>query len=142
MFDAVSDRDFIFHFPYQSYENVIRFLEEVSNDKKVRSIKITLYRVADTSRINKALINASIRGVDVTAFDEVQARFDEESNIYWGDELSKAGVNVIYSYDKLKVHAKVCLVTREENGKIEDMLFYLQVILMKRQQKFTVIMDY
>jgi len=123
VFNAIADRDFIFHFPYQSYDNVIRFIEESSNDKKVKSIKITLYRVADTSRINKALINASIRGIDVTAFDEVQARFDEESNIYWGDELAKAGVNVIYSYDKLKVHAKVCLVAREENEVINKYAF-------------------
>jgi polyphosphate kinase len=117
MFDAIAKQDYMLHFPYQTYDTVIRFVEEASVDPGVESIKITLYRVASDSRVNTALIVAAKRGVAVTVFDEIQARFDEKSNIYWGDELEKAGAKVIYSYEKLKVHSKLCLVARRE-GKV------------------------
>jgi len=114
IFEAIARKDIMLHFPYHSYDNVIRFIEESSADASVESIKITLYRVASRSSVAQALIAAANRGIAVTVFDEVQARFDEEANIYWGDKLSKSGAKVIYSYEKLKVHSKLCLVTRRE----------------------------
>ncbi|MCP5047945.1 MAG: polyphosphate kinase 1 [bacterium] len=123
VFDAVSREDFILHFPYQSYDATIRFIEEAANDPGVESIKITLYRVASASRVAQALITAVKKGIKVTVFDEVQARFDEESNIYWGDELSKAGAKVMYSYEKLKVHSKLCLVARREGETLKRYAF-------------------
>jgi polyphosphate kinase len=123
LFDAISRRDYMLHFPYQTYDEVIRFVEEASVDPGVESIKITLYRVAHESRVNTALVAAAKRGVKVTIFDEVQARFDEESNIYWGDELSKAGANVIYSYEHLKVHSKLLLVARREGEQLKKYAF-------------------
>jgi polyphosphate kinase len=122
-FEAIAQKDYILHFPYQSYDNVIRFIEEASTDPRVESIKITLYRVAGDSRVTRALITAAKAGIAVTVFDEVQARFDEESNIYWGDELSKAGAKVIFSYEKLKVHSKLCLVTRREEKQLKRYAF-------------------
>lgn len=122
-FEAIARKDFILHFPYQSYDAVIRFIEEASTDPGVESIKITLYRVAGESRVNLALIAAAKRGVAVTVFDEVQARFDEESNIYWGDELSKAGAKVMYSYENLKVHSKLCLIARREGTELKRYAF-------------------
>lgn len=120
VFEAITQRDFILHFPYHSYDAVIRFIEESSADPGVESIKITLYRVASRSGVARALIAAAKKGIAVTVFDEVQARFDEESNIYWGDELSKAGAKVTYSYEKLKVHSKLCLVTRREGNTLKQ----------------------
>ncbi len=123
IFEAIAQRDFMLHFPYHSYDSVIRFIEESSTDPGVVSIKITLYRVANRSSVAQTLIAAAKRGIAVTVFDEVQARFDEESNIYWGDELSKAGAKVIYSYEELKVHSKLCLVTRKEGEKLKRYAF-------------------
>jgi polyphosphate kinase len=112
--------DVLLHFPYQHYQHVLDFLEEAAVDKDVTSIKISLYRVASDSKVCKALIKAAQNGKDVLVFNEVKARFDEESNIYWGEELQKAGAKVVYSFDRLKVHSKICLITRNENGKPED----------------------
>ena len=117
-FEAVSRKDFIFHFPYQSYNHLVEFLEEVAVDPDVESIKITMYRVAADSKICKALIKASKNGKTVTVFNEVKARFDEETNIYWGEEMQQAGVKVLYSFSELKVHSKICLITRRENEKL------------------------
>lgn len=122
-FEIAKRKDTLFHFPYQAYDPVIRFIEEASMDPGVEAIKITLYRVASDSGVAKALIVAAKRGVEVTVFDEVKARFDEEANIYWGDELSKAGARVMYSYEQLKVHSKLCLVLRRENGELKRYAF-------------------
>lgn len=115
-FDAIAEKDRMLHFPYQSYDYVVKLLEEAAADPKVSSIKITLYRVASDSKIAKALIKAAENGKAVEVFDEVKARFDEESNIFWGNELSKAGAKVRYSYPDLKVHTKICVIKRKEEG--------------------------
>lgn len=122
-FDAITERDWLLNLPYQSYECFIRFLNEAADDKKVTHIKITIYRVANDSKVMKALIKACKNGKKVTVFEEVKARFDEESNLYWASILEKAGANVLYSYPGLKVHCKVALVTRKENGKKNDYAF-------------------
>jgi polyphosphate kinase len=118
MFDAISKRDYLLHFPYHSYDYVIRFINEAAVDAKVRSIKITLYRAADHSKIIEALLKARENGKLVTAFIELKARFDEESNIHYAKELEDAGVKVLYSFPILKVHAKMLYVERIEDDKL------------------------
>ena len=118
MFDAISKRDYLLHFPYHSYDYVIRFINEAAVDAKVRSIKITLYRAADHSKIIEALLKARENGKQVTAFIELKARFDEESNIHYAKELEDAGAKVLYSFPVLKVHAKMLYVERIEDDKL------------------------
>lgn len=117
-FKAISNQDIILHFPYQNYEYVLNFVEEAAIDKNVEEINITLYRVAKDSRICKALILAAQNGKKVVVFNEVKARFDEELNIEWGDKMKAAGVHVLYSFEELKVHSKICLIKRKEKGKL------------------------
>lgn len=114
IFRVVRQKDQILHTPFQSFESVIRFFEEAARDPKVTHIKLTQYRVARKSRILEALINAVKAGKQVSVFVEVKARFDEETNIEWGEKLEKAGVNVHYSFPGLKVHAKIGLIRRME----------------------------
>jgi polyphosphate kinase len=112
------------HFPYHSYEPVIRLLEEAAVDPNVGQIRITLYRVAASSRIISALITAAKNKKLVTVYVELMARFDEESNIFWAEELKNAGARVLYGLPKLKVHAKLCLITRTE-GTVKRRYGYL-----------------
>lgn len=118
LFKVIKQKDILLTYPYQSFDHIIDLLREASIDPKVQSIKITLYRVAKNSNIVKALINALKNGKDVTAVIELQARFDEEANIYWSDKLQEEGANVIYGVPGLKVHSKMFLITRKESGKI------------------------
>ncbi|GGK87440.1 polyphosphate kinase 1 [Rufibacter glacialis] len=113
---AMKEQEFMVHYPYQKFDYVLRFFEEAASDPQVTSISVTLYRVADKSKVAKALIKAAEHGKLVTVVVELKARFDEESNIYWGNQLEKAGANVIYGVPDLKVHSKIGLVTRQENG--------------------------
>ncbi|MEO8512419.1 MAG: polyphosphate kinase 1 [Ignavibacteria bacterium] len=114
VFDAVSKKDYLLYYPYQSYDYVINAIEQAAKDPKVTAIKITQYRVAKDSKIVNALVKAAHRGKEVTAFVEVKARFDEEINIKSAEEMQKAGVKVLYSLPGLKVHAKIALITRKE----------------------------
>ncbi|MCB0563846.1 MAG: polyphosphate kinase 1 [Phaeodactylibacter sp.] len=107
-------KDAMLHFPYQKYDYVPQLIDEAANDPLVKSIKITLYRVASKSAIVDSLLKARENGKQVTAFIEAKARFDEESNIYWGGQLEKAGALVFYSYPGIKVHTKLLLIQREE----------------------------
>lgn len=117
IFKVIKQKDVMLTYPYQSFEHIIDFLREASIDPKVQSIKITLYRVAKNSNIVKALINAIKNGKQVTAVIELQARFDEESNIYWSNKLQEEGAKVIYGVPGLKVHSKMFLISRKEAGK-------------------------
>lgn len=112
VFKNIAENDILLHFPYHSYDPVINFFRACADDPKVTDIFITLYRVASGSRIVENLIRAVQNGKKVTAFVEVKARFDEASNIKWAEEMKRAGVQVLYSFPGLKVHAKVCLVLR------------------------------
>ncbi len=114
IFRIIRQKDQIIHTPFQSFDSVVRFFEEAARDPKVTHIKITQYRVARKSRVLEALINAVKAGKQVSVFVEVKARFDEETNIEWGERLEKAGVSVHYSFPGLKVHAKLGLVRRME----------------------------
>ena len=116
LLDAIDAQDRILHYPYHSYDYVIRFLSEAAGDPAVTSMDITLYRVAPNSQVVRALIDAARNGKKVTAFVEMRARFDEEANLFWADELRHAGARVVYSLPGLKVHCKLCLVTRSVDG--------------------------
>ena len=118
IFKVLKKKDVLLTYPYQSFEHIIDLLREASIDPKVMSIKITLYRVAKTSNVVKALINALKNGKQVTAVIELQARFDEEANIYWANKLQEEGAKVIYGVQGLKVHSKLFLITRREGDKL------------------------
>ncbi|MBA2613701.1 MAG: polyphosphate kinase 1 [Bacteroidetes bacterium] len=114
---AIKSHDILLHYPYHTYNHIITLLREASIDPIVETIKITLYRVADSSKIANALINAVKNGKKVTVVVELQARFDEENNIYWANKLQEEGAKVIYGVQGLKVHSKLFLITTREGGK-------------------------
>ena len=114
---VIAKRDCLISTPYQSYDYVIHFLREAAIDPKVREISITVYRLAEDSRVMRALINAAKNGKRVTCLVELRARFDEQNNITWSRRLEEEGVHVLYGLDGYKVHSKICLVTRIEKGK-------------------------
>ncbi len=112
-------KDFLVHTPYQSFNYVVRFLREAALDPKVTSIKITLYRLAKNSQIISSLINAAKNGKKVTVQIELQARFDESSNIFYAELMQTEGLNLIFGVKGLKVHSKICVVERMENKKVK-----------------------
>jgi len=114
----IAKKDYLISTPYQSYDYVIHFLREAAIDPKVKEINITVYRLAENSRIIHALINAAKNGKKVTCLVELRARFDEQNNITWSRRLEEEGVNVLYGIEDYKVHSKICLVSRVEKDKI------------------------
>ena len=122
--EAVRQQDHLLHYPYHRYESVVRFFERAAEDPAVSHIKIVQYRVARKSRIMQALMRAVQLGKQVSVFIEVKARFDEEANLQWGEKLEEAGVHVHYSFPGVKVHSKLALVRRVEDGK-EQIYNYL-----------------
>ncbi len=118
LLDQIRDKEVLMYFPYHDYDPVQAFLHHAARDPNVISIKISLYRVAKESRIVKALRKAAEKGVDVTVFSELKARFDEMSNIQVSEKLESSGANVLYSLPGLKVHTKICLVARKEGDQI------------------------
>ncbi|HEY2581877.1 MAG TPA: polyphosphate kinase 1 [Mucilaginibacter sp.] len=113
----VAKKDYLINTPYQSYDYVIHFLREAAIDPYVREISIAVYRLAENSRVMHALINAAKNGKKVTCLVELRARFDEQNNISWSRRLEEEGVNVLYGIENYKVHSKICLITRSENGR-------------------------
>jgi polyphosphate kinase len=116
--NLIAKKDILLHVPYQKFDHYINLLREASIDPGVLSIKITLYRVAYNSRVIGALINAALNGKKVTVIIELQARFDEKTNIYWSRKLEEAGAHVIFGMRGLKVHSKLLLIERQEQKKI------------------------
>jgi len=114
----IKQKDFLLNAPYQSYAYVIKFLREAALDPDVVSIKITLYRLAKNSQIVSSLINAAKNGKKVTVQIELQARFDEASNISYAEQMQTEGINLIFGVKGLKVHSKICVIERLEKGKI------------------------
>ena len=114
VFRAVKKRDILLHFPYQSFDYLIRFLMEAAFDPKVDEIKITQYRVAENSAVINTLISAAQNGKKVTVFVELKARFDEENNMSKAERMEQAGIRIIYSIPGLKVHAKVAVILRKD----------------------------
>jgi len=117
MLAAMRQKDIMLHFPYQSFRYIIDLLREASIDPKVRSIKMTIYRVAKNSNVINALINAARNGKSVTVFLELQARFDEKANIIWSEKMQEEGVKIIHGVPGLKVHSKLILIRRKEGDK-------------------------
>ncbi len=113
---VIKKKDVMLYFPYHPFDHFIDMLREASIDPAVESIQITLYRLARNSSVINALLNAVRNGKDVTTVVELQARFDEEANINWGNKLLDEGVKVIYGVPGLKVHSKLCLITRIKNN--------------------------
>jgi polyphosphate kinase len=117
LIELIAKRDYLISTPYESFDYVIHFLREAAIDPKVKEISITVYRLAENSKIIYALINAAKNGKKVNCLVELRARFDEQNNIYWSNRLEEEGVNVLYGIDGYKVHSKICLVTRIEKAK-------------------------
>jgi polyphosphate kinase len=117
---VLRNKDILLHVPFHHFDNLVTILREAAIDPDVTQIKITVYRVARQSKIMNALMNAAKNGKDVTVVVELQARFDEESNIYWSRKLEEAGVNVMFGIEGLKVHSKLILISRKENRTVRN----------------------
>ena len=115
--DAIDQKDYLLNTPYQDFSYVIKFLREAALDPKVKSIKITIYRLSKSSLIVSALINAAKNGKKVLVQIELQARFDEENNINFAEQLESAGVQLIFGIPGLKVHSKICIIERQHDKK-------------------------
>jgi polyphosphate kinase len=112
IFNVLNTRDILLHLPYQSYNPVLSFFNQAAVDVEVSEIYITLYRVAADSHIVNALISAAKNGKKVTAFIELKARFDEANNIKWSRRMRDAGIRIIYSMPRIKVHSKIALIKK------------------------------
>jgi polyphosphate kinase len=117
--EKISKKDYLLNAPYQSFSYLTKFLREAALDPKVTSIKITLYRLAKNSQIISSLINAAKNGKKVTVQIELQARFDEASNISYAEQMQLEGIELIFGIKGLKVHSKICVIERIENDKIK-----------------------
>ena len=123
IFQTITDKERMLHLPYHSYNYILRFFNEAAIDPNVKEIYVTLYRVAADSHIVNALISAARNGKKVTVFVELKARFDEANNLKWSKKMKLAGVRIINSIPRLKVHAKVALIKRMEGKELRNYSF-------------------
>lgn len=119
LLEQISTKDFLQYVPYQTFSYTVKFLREAALDPKVKSIKITIYRLASVSHIASSLINAVKNGKRVTVSIELQARFDEANNIKYAEKMEREGVKLIFGVTGLKVHCKTCIIERLEDHKIK-----------------------
>ncbi|CAI8190220.1 MAG: polyphosphate kinase 1 [Flavobacteriaceae bacterium] len=115
----IAEKDFLQYTPYHTFSYITRFLKEAALDPKVKTIKITVYRLANNSQVAASLINAVKNGKQVTVQIELQARFDEHANIEYAEKLQAEGVKLIFGVRGLKVHSKICLIEREEGANLK-----------------------
>ena len=115
----IAEKDYLQYTPYHTFSNIIWFLREAALDPKVKSVKITIYRLAKNSQVVNSLINAVKNGKQVTVQIELQARFDEESNIRYAEQLKAEGVKLIFGVRGLKVHSKICVIERKEGKELK-----------------------
>ncbi len=115
--DIIEKQDVMLHLPYHSFDSIIDLLREAAIDPFVQSIRITCYRLAKNSKIVNALINAVRNGKEVTVVLELRARFDEEANMRWKEQLEEEGVKVVLGIHDMKVHAKICVIKKREFNK-------------------------
>ena len=118
VFDAITAHDILLYYPYHRFLHFTEFLRQAAFDPSVKSIRINIYRVASNSRIINSLIDAVDNGKKVTVVVELRARFDEEANIEWSRRMTNAGIRVVLGVPTLKIHSKLCLVTREDRGSL------------------------
>ncbi|MCD8189441.1 MAG: polyphosphate kinase 1 [Clostridiales bacterium] len=118
MVEQIKEHDVLLSYPYESMQPFLRMLLEACHDPAVASIKMTLYRVARNSRVVDALCQAAENGKEVVVLVELRARFDEERNIEWSRVLEDAGCRIIYGLDGIKIHSKLCLITRKEGDQV------------------------
>ena len=119
LLDRIAQKDFLLYVPYHTFSYVIKFLREAALDPKVKSIKITVYRLARNSQVAASLIQAVKNGKQVTMQIELRARFDEQANIEYAEELQSEGVKLIFGVPGLKVHSKICVIEREEGDEMK-----------------------
>lgn len=118
VFDAITAHDILLYYPYHRFLHFTEFVRQAAFDPSVKTIRINIYRVASNSRIVNSLIDAVDNGKKVTVVVEIRARFDEEANIEWSKRMTDAGIRVVLGVPTLKIHSKLCLVTREERGSL------------------------
>ena len=119
IFKTISKKDYLVHTPYHTFSYIVKFLREAALDPQVKTIKITIYRLAQISHVASSLINAAKNGKEVTVSIELQARFDEEANINYAKQMQSEGVKMLFGVTGLKVHSKMCLIEREEKNKLK-----------------------
>ncbi len=120
MIDYVLEKDVLLTYPYQNFDLFLKLIKEAAYDEKVVSIKITIYRMGNhKAKLMNYLIIAAEMGKEVTVLMELRARFDEQNNINWAENLSEAGCNILYGFEGYKVHSKICLITRCEQDKVQ-----------------------
>ncbi len=122
IYSAIEKEELMLYHPYESFEPIVKFIQEAANNKETLAIRMVLYRVGSNSPIVKALIDAVANGIQVTVMVELKARFDEENNLKWAKKLESAGAHVVYGIPGLKVHAKVAQVIKHKNGKLKSYL--------------------
>ena len=118
IFKTIAKKDYLVYTPYHTFSYIVKFLREAALDPKVKTIKITIYRLAQISHVASSLINAAKNGKKVTVSIELRARFDEEANINYAEQMQDEGVNMLFGVTGLKVHCKMCVIEREENDKL------------------------
>jgi polyphosphate kinase len=124
LLDLIAQQDIFLYFPYQKFDYIVDLLREAAIDPNVKHIKINIYRVAKNSQIMNALLAAVFNGKEVTVIMELQARFDEENNLYWSNRLRENGAKVIHGAANLKVHSKMIQISRYKDKK-EQLFSYV-----------------
>lgn len=136
VFDAITAHDILLYYPYHRFLHFTEFVRQAAFDPSVKAIRINIYRVASNSRIINSLIDAVDNGKKVTVVVELRARFDEEANIEWSKRMTDAGIRVVLGVPTLKIHSKLCIVSREERGSLVNYAHFGTGNFNEKRQKF------